>query len=249
VPGGGSTGAALNRTKRLALVNGLVGGLAGKRVADLGCGPGDYVRGLLEYTPDVVGVEFDPQAVEQYRGSYAGDEHVEVGDIERLRFDDGSFDVVLLNEVLEHVPDDRRALLEAHRVLRPTGHLVVFSPNRVHPFETHGSATASRREIPFYVPGIPYVPLRVGNRLLRYNARNYWPAELRDLIDDAGFDVTHRTFVWQTFENITGEMPRWMRVAAPILRSVASRLERTPGARRLGISQLLVARPRPARGF
>ncbi len=50
-------------------------------------------------------------------------------DVQALPFAAGSFDAVLLLAVLEHVPDHRAALAEARRVLRPSGVLVVTTPN------------------------------------------------------------------------------------------------------------------------
>jgi len=49
-------------------------------------------------------------------------------DITRLPFRDGEFDVVLVNHVLEHVPDDRAALRELHRVLTPGGRALMQHP-------------------------------------------------------------------------------------------------------------------------
>ena len=42
-------------------------------------------------------------------------------DITNIEYPDNSFDVILCNHVLEHVPDDRKALREFHRVLSPGG--------------------------------------------------------------------------------------------------------------------------------
>jgi SAM-dependent methyltransferase len=55
-------------------------------------------------------------------------------DIQALPFRAGAFDAVKATEVLEHVPDVRRALVECRRVLRPGGHLVITVPflERVH---------------------------------------------------------------------------------------------------------------------
>ena len=50
-------------------------------------------------------------------------------DIQTLPFLDGSFDLVICSQVLEHVPDDNRALNEFYRVLRPNGSLVITIPN------------------------------------------------------------------------------------------------------------------------
>ena len=50
------------------------------------------------------------------------------GDAHHLPFPDGSFDVVIISEVLEHIPDDRGAIAEMVRVLRPGGRLAVTVP-------------------------------------------------------------------------------------------------------------------------
>ena len=49
-------------------------------------------------------------------------------DATAIPYGDGSFDVVLCNHVLEHVPDYRKALSEIHRVLRPDGWAVLQTP-------------------------------------------------------------------------------------------------------------------------
>ena len=59
-------------------------------------------------------------------------------DVERLRFTDRAFDLVLRSHVLEHVADGRRALSEMARVLRPAGRAVILvplDPKRSHTFE------------------------------------------------------------------------------------------------------------------
>ncbi len=51
-----------------------------------------------------------------------------VSDITAIPVDDDSFDAVMCNEVIEHVPDPVKALKELNRVLRPGGYLVVTAP-------------------------------------------------------------------------------------------------------------------------
>ncbi len=49
-------------------------------------------------------------------------------DVQVIPFADSTFDVVFCNHVLEHVDDDRRAMRELHRVIRPGGWGVMLSP-------------------------------------------------------------------------------------------------------------------------
>ncbi len=49
-------------------------------------------------------------------------------DITDIRFGDSSFDVILCNHVLEHIPDDRKAMAELYRVLKPGGWAILQVP-------------------------------------------------------------------------------------------------------------------------
>ena len=247
-PAGGDTATPRNLAKRLDFVERLAGPVAGRRILDCGCGGGEYVRALRRAGAHTYGIEFEGSKLlgaGRQRGAAAAG--LAVADIQQMPFPDAEFDVAIVNEVLEHVPDDLAALREVRRVLEPGGVLVVFSPNRLYPFETHGVfLKRSKRRVPHYVPGVPYLPLRLGRIWLRYWARNYWPWELRRLVAEAGFEVAGRAYVWQTFENISGHQPALLRRLSASLRRFANLLERLPGLRSLGVSQLVLAR-RPTR--
>ncbi len=60
-------------------------------------------------------------------------------DTAHMPFEDNSFDVVISNQVIEHIEDQRLHLAEAFRVLRPGGFLYVATPNRYWPREVHSS--------------------------------------------------------------------------------------------------------------
>jgi SAM-dependent methyltransferase len=242
-PAGGDTGTPLNLRKRLAWIERFASPLAKRRVLDCGCGAGEYVRELLARGADAWGVEFDEAKLAA--GAASDPElaaRLSAGDLESLAFPDRSFDLALLNEVLEHVPDDGAALAEVARVLRPGGRLIVLSPTRLYPFETHGVFwRGSGQRVPHTVPGIPWIPLALGTRIFDYWARNYWPWELRALVQRAGLRVIATGGLWQTFENISGHQPRWLALAAPLLRALCGLCERIPGLRAFGVSQLVVA--------
>ena len=53
---------------------------------------------------------------------------VSIADINKLPFADASFDCVICSEVLEHIPDHKKALKEMDRILKPQGTLVVSVP-------------------------------------------------------------------------------------------------------------------------
>jgi SAM-dependent methyltransferase len=49
-------------------------------------------------------------------------------DLTDMQFHDNQLDVIICSHVLEHIPDDRKAMTEMHRVLRPGGFLLVMVP-------------------------------------------------------------------------------------------------------------------------
>src|SRR5437867_4040454 len=97
--------------------------LENRSILDIGCGVGAFVRRLREFSTRVAGIDVDRERVTE-GGKVVADLALAVG--ERLPFADGTFDIVLLHEVLEHVTDDQATLREACRVLRPGGRVVVF---------------------------------------------------------------------------------------------------------------------------
>ena len=94
---------------------------------------------------------------------------------EHLPFASRSFDLILSHEVLEHVADDRAAMVEMARVLRRGGRAVIFTPNRGYPFETHGIYWRGRYHFG-NMPLVNYLPRAWRNRLVphvrAYSARD-----------------------------------------------------------------------------
>lgn len=106
----------------------LVGG-PNLRVLDVACGPGHIGKLLRERGNRVVGAEISEAAASVARGVL---DEVHVFDIEGewpSALADGSFDVVVLGEVLEHVFDPVSVLRQARRVLGPRGRVVITTPN------------------------------------------------------------------------------------------------------------------------
>jgi len=104
----------------------------GERVLDVGCGTGLDVfiaASLVGARGRVVGLDLSADMLAVARAAAAdaslGNVAFEVGSVEALPFDDGSFDVVVSNGALNLVPDKDAAYGEMHRVLAPGGTLAV----------------------------------------------------------------------------------------------------------------------------
>lgn len=213
------------------------GGLRGDWL-DLGCADGYYVVALAQRgAASVVGAEVNPDLVRRADGlPHPENVRFVLAGEGRLPFDDACFDGVLLNEVLEHVADERAVLSEIARVLRPGGTLALFSPNRFFPFEGHGARWSETRALwSRPVPLMPWLPRRLTDRVA--TARNYWPWELERLVTDAGMTVRHRDWVLAQFEQYPWLPPR----ATAWYRRNLERIERSPAARFFAVSTFILA--------
>jgi SAM-dependent methyltransferase len=204
--------------------------LENKRILDIGCGVGAFVRRLREFTPHVYGFDIDRESV------VTGAEELPnlalaVG--EHLPYPQASFDVIFLHEVLEHVDDDVATLKEARRVLAPGGRIVVFVPNRLYPFETHGIFL--RKKYVFgNIPLINYLPDAARNRLVPH-ARAYTRGGLRRAYRRAGLRPVIHTQVFPGFDHIIANR----KMVGRVLRVVLYPLENTP-LRIFGLSHFVV---------
>lgn len=202
--------------------------LEGARILDVGCGVGTYVRRFRDFSPHIFGLD-----VSAARLAQAGLPNLLAAEGENLPFRDGSFDVLVFNEVIEHVRDDRRTLADAMRVLRPRGHVVIYAPNRLYPFETHGIYVGDRYRFG-NIPLVNYLPNRFRDRLVPH-ARAYTHQGMRRLISGLPASVVVHTYVYPGFDNVVARRPRVGR----FLRTVLYRAEQTP-AGRLGLSHLVI---------
>lgn len=215
--------------RRLAMIE-RYAPLEGRRILDAGCGLGMYVRAFRQFSQEVYGIDLDADRIAQASRELP---NLQVACAEHLPFGDDVFDVVLSHEVLEHVGDDRAAAREAVRVLRPGGRLIVFVPNRLWLFETHGFYW--RGEYRFgNIPLVNWLPDGLRNRLAPH-VRAYTKKQLDALFDGLRVRPVVHTQVFPGYDNIVHRRPAMGR----LLRSLTYTAERTP-LRIMGLSHLLV---------
>src|SRR5690606_13692892 len=97
------------------------------------CAAGFFLRVMRDAGHDVRGVEVSAAIAAAARREL-GDDRVFVGMLDDVPADRpgyarGSFDLVTLSDVVEHVPDPQRLLREARAMLKPGGHLLIETQN------------------------------------------------------------------------------------------------------------------------
>lgn len=92
-------------------------------ILDAGCGEGVLVEDMRKQGADIYGLDLNYQS-----------KYVARGDVLAMPFEDARFDAVLLLDVFEHLAfeNQRKALKEIRRVLKPGGHFVASIPNLAH---------------------------------------------------------------------------------------------------------------------
>jgi ubiquinone biosynthesis O-methyltransferase len=129
----------------------------GRRVLDAGCGSGYGAAKLAQDAREVLGIDVSQDAVDDARQHYqASNLRFECADCLNIPAADGSFDLVVAFEIIEHLSDWRRFLEQARRVLAPDGQFVVSTPNRLY----YAEARAGLGPNPFHVHEFEYHEFR-----------------------------------------------------------------------------------------
>ncbi len=94
-----------------------------QKILDVGCGEGRLVNEYREKGNDILGVDFNYES-----------ESVDRGDVCDLKYQSGSYDVVLCLDLIEHldIANQEKAISELNRVLKKDGKLIVSLPNLAH---------------------------------------------------------------------------------------------------------------------
>ena len=215
--------------RRLSLLRQHVA-LEGRRILDVGCGIGMYVEKFRRFSSDVHGVDVDPEKVAQASRTLP---NISEAPAEALPFQDNTFDVIMLHEVIEHVDDDRRTIEEAVRCLKPGGQVVIFAPNRLYFFETHGFYFLGQYYFKL-LPMVNYLPDGLRD-LFCPHVRIYRGRDIQRLFDDLPVHARCSSYIFPGLDNIA-ERYGWLGRTA---QGIVDVIESTP-LRCFGISHFVV---------
>jgi 2-polyprenyl-6-hydroxyphenyl methylase/3-demethylubiquinone-9 3-methyltransferase len=170
-----------------------------RRLLDAGCGTGLFSQAAARRGARVTSLDVGPKLLAEVAKKCESE--LVVGDTTALPFDDGSFELIISTEVIEHTVDPRVAARELARVLAPGGTLLITTPNRVWHFS-----------------------IRLANamRLRPYHGLENWVTwrQLRDWVTEDGLNVVdHRGFnafpfihpvVYPMVDTLDGVGRRWV---------------------------------------
>ena len=200
------------------------------RILENGCGVGMYVEHLSSFGGEVLGLEYDFE-----RAAEAGINSPNIFSAagETVPLPSSDFDLILSHEVIEHVQDDRLAIHEMIRLLKPGGRVALFCPNRGYPFETHGIYWRGSYHFGNKL-FVNYLPLILRNKLAPH-VRVYSKKDLQKLFDGLPVKFIEQTIIFGAYDNIIARFGP----AGKFLRSVLQFLEKTP-LRFFGLSHFWV---------
>jgi SAM-dependent methyltransferase len=196
---------------------------AGERIhgciLENGCGVGMYVEHLSPFEGTVIGLEYDFERAAEARKNSS---HIINAAGEFVPLPPSTFDLLLSHEVLEHVQDDRAAVFEMIRLLKPGGRAVIFVPNRGYPFETHGIYWRGKYSFgnKFFVNYLP----RIWRNKLAPHVRVYAKHDLQKLFEGLPVRFIERTIIFGAYDNLVARFGP----LGKLLRGILQFFEKTP---------------------
>ena len=216
--------------RRMQMIQRAAGERVQGKVFEIGVGLGAYLSRLAQHTQQAVGLDVEHERTLE---AHQHVEQVVCGVGEFLPFPQNNFDLILSNEVLEHVQDDRKSVEEMVRTLKPGGRILLFCPNRGYPVETHGIYWKGTYRFG-NIPLVNYLPDPWRNKLAPH-VRAYTSGQLKQLFAGLPVRIIQKSIIFGAYDNIIARKP----TLGKFIRKFLQFLEKTP-LQVLGLSHFWV---------
>lgn len=216
--------------RRMQMIQQAAGERVQGKVFEIGVGLGAYLSRLAQHAQQAIGLDVEHERTMQ---AHQYVDQVVCGVGEFLPFPQNNFDLILSNEVLEHVQDDRKSVEEMVRTIKPGGRILLFCPNRGYPVETHGIYWRGRYRFG-NIPLVNYLPDPWRNKLAPH-VRAYTSGQLKQLFAGLPVRIVHKSIIFGAYDNIIARKP----TLGKFIRRFLQFLEKTP-LQVLGLSHFWV---------
>jgi 2-polyprenyl-3-methyl-5-hydroxy-6-metoxy-1,4-benzoquinol methylase len=180
----------------------------GSKLLDAGCGTGWFSRQAVNWGAKVTSLDMGENLLAEV-AKKCDSERI-VGDITRLPFPDGDFDIVVCSEVIEHVVDPKQAIRELARVVKPGGILVITTPNLIWKFAIVLANVLKVRPYEGLENWISYRALRAEVQKLNLSIEQMF-----------GFHIV--PFVWSKLYGFIDRVDRYGEKLGPVMLNIAVR--------------------------
>jgi ubiquinone/menaquinone biosynthesis C-methylase UbiE len=105
-----------------------------KIVLDAGCGTGGAINYFSNFCKEIYGIDISRENIEKAKEKYKNKNlFFQVDNVEKISFDESTFDVVYSRWVIEHLKNPKKFIDETYRILKPGGVLILWVPNVKNP--------------------------------------------------------------------------------------------------------------------
>lgn len=171
--------------------------IANQTILSIGCGPCVDIQFLINDN-EVHGIDISNKALCLAQKKGVTTHNLDLTKVEKLPFDDDSFDVIIATDILEHIFFPDQLLLEIRRLMKPSGYAIISVPNHFY---------YSMRFRILFGKGI-VLPFHNCNEWEYFHIRFFTSKSFELLLNNVNFEIANRYY--DQFINIPRGLPHFI---------------------------------------